>query len=321
MRSRSPLLWHSRAFTLVEILVVLAVIGILVALLLPAVQAAREAGRRTECCSRIKQLGLAAQQFHSTYERFPPGCLGPIPQAPTPPWDGQWSGSLCFLLPYLEVESLHDSLDTERENYGNVSLFDIDRLGDPYWKRTDSWKGAQTKLSAFLCPSENEQKTATTTIAIHLFEEEAPPKIWQIAGHFADDGGEVLGRTHYLGIAGVLGETGNRYWDRQKGVFCNRTRTRMSEIVDGATNTLLYGENTGGYTGSDLYLAFSWAGCGQGATTWGFGDGWAQWTSPHPGVCHFCMADGAVRAISTSIEEDVFRAASGIAEGKPVSIP
>ena len=321
MRSRSPLLWHSRAFTLVEILVVLAIIGILVALLLPAVQAAREAGRRTECCSRIKQLGLAAQQFHSTYERFPPGYLGPIPQAPPPPWDGQWSGSLSYLLPYLEVESLYDSLDEERGNYGNISLFDIDRQGKHYWKRTDSWKGAQTKLSAFLCPSENEQKPARTTVAIHLFEEKDSPMIWEIALHFENDEAEVLGRTHYLGIAGVLGETGNQYWDRHKGVFCNRTRTRMSEIVDGTSNTLLFGENTGGYTGSDLYLAFSWAGCGQSATGWGFGEHFAQWTSPHPGVCHFCMADGAVRAISTSIERDVFRAASGIAEGEPVSIP
>jgi len=306
-----------RAFTLVEILVVLVIIGILMALLLPAVQAAREAGRRTVCANRMKQIGSAAQQFHASNDHFPPGYLGPLPQAPTPPWIGQWNGSLTFLLPYLEMETVHDGMDNERENYGSVSLFNIDRVGHSYWKREDSWTTAQTELSAFLCPSEDPQRPARTTVTIHLFEDDDPPMIWEIGTHFADDSGEVLARTHYLGIAGVLGETGNRYWDRKKGVFCNRTRVRISEIIDGTSNTLLFGENVGGHASQDpdMNLAFAWAGCGQAATAWGFGDAWCQWTSRHPGIVHFSTADSSVRAVSPTIDQEVFTALSGIADG------
>ena len=311
-----------RAFSLVEILVVLAVIGLLMAMLLSAVQASREAARRNTCSSRLKQIGLAAHEFHSMHERFPPGHLGPLPQAPTPPWQGQWSGSLAFLLPFLEAGVVHDRMDDMRSKFDGVSLFDLDRTGEAYWHRNDSWTTAQTTLSVFLCPSENEAGTARTVVAIHLYKDKSAPVIWQIAGHFADDSGEVLGRTHYLGVAGVLGETGNRLADRKRGVFCNRTRVRIAEILDGTSNTLLFGENVGGKFGgdTDLDFAFSWAGCGQGATAWGLGDGWAQWTSRHPDIVHFCLADGSLKALSPSIARSVFEAVSGIADEQPARL-
>src|SRR5438874_4555111 len=88
-----------RGFTLVELLVVIAIIGLLVALLLPAVQAAREAARRTQCSNNLKQIGLAALQFEEVYKRLPPGAV----------WSssGTAKGSMyVYLLPYLEQSNL-----------------------------------------------------------------------------------------------------------------------------------------------------------------------------------------------------------------------
>ena len=87
---------RSRAFTLVELLVVIAIIGILVALLLPAIQAAREAARRAQCQSNLKQLGLAAMNYHSAKKSFPPGFVPSGPGGEIESWG--WG---VFLLPYV----------------------------------------------------------------------------------------------------------------------------------------------------------------------------------------------------------------------------
>ena len=306
------------AFTLVELLVVIAIIGILIALLLPAVQAAREAARRADCSNRLKQLGLAAHNFHDAHRRFPAGYLGPIPPSPAPPFLGQSSGALSFLLPYLELDAVHKNLDEDRANYGDISLFDINEVGESYWWRTDSWATAQIKLKAFLCPSETENRSANTIVTIHVFYDPATNSVVEAGGHFDNNAADVLGRTHYLGVAGVMGETGSPNWDIWRGVFSNRTKNRFSDIRDGTSNTLLFGENVGGYShiDPDLYHAFAWTGCGQAATFWGFGEDWLQWTSRHPGVVPFCLADGSVRAVSETIDHDLFKAASGMADGK-----
>ncbi|MGI9427248.1 MAG: DUF1559 domain-containing protein, partial [Bythopirellula sp.] len=102
-----------RGFTLVELLVVIAIIGILIALLLPAVQAAREAARRTDCKNNLKNIGLAAINFESTYRKFPPAAqsrTGSSWKQATPPPLARHNG-ISLLLPYFEQGSTYSKID------------------------------------------------------------------------------------------------------------------------------------------------------------------------------------------------------------------
>lgn len=300
------------AFTLVELLVVVAIIGILVALLVPAVQAAREAARRAQCLNNVKQLGLAGLQFQSAHRRFPPGYLGPQPQEPGDSWEGQWAGVLPLLLPYLELKSLHDQLGAD---LSDVPLFDIDREGEAYWRRDKAWELAQSRVSTFVCPSDNPYDSTDTLCRVHFYHDPDEHRVVCVGGVFANSAGNVLGRTNYLGVAGAMGHTGVPSWDKKAGIFSNRSKNDYRRIGDGASRTLLFGEVTSGpwhRTGGRIY-AFSWFGCGAMCTRWGFERYmWARFNSQHPGVVVFCYADGSVHGLDKQTDTSVLVALSSM---------
>ena len=123
-----------RGFTLVELLVVIAIIGILVALLLPAVQAAREAARRTKCVNNLKQMGLAIHNYISAHRgEFPPGC----PVSPNYPPSPRLQGLFSYILPFLEEKGIYDQLRLKNDVQSDL------------WNRMHRF----TEISTYVCPS------------------------------------------------------------------------------------------------------------------------------------------------------------------------
>ncbi|MFO0870546.1 MAG: DUF1559 domain-containing protein [Pirellulales bacterium] len=350
LSSRSPRAAR-RAFTLVELLVVIAIIGILVALLLPAVQAARESARRSQCTNNLKQIGLAIHNFHDTHQRLPPGYLGTSSHIPATYSNAQWLGTLSFLLPQLEQQNIYDRIQAVK----NVDQPTADPFVNPWpagpllpWWSTpigpngeDDWVTAQTRIRGFLCPSTNPySSTGGTSGNIHCHGLDGIGTC--TASYFA--GPSQLGRTNYLPSAGPMGAIPTSFpapsgaWIVYKGVFLNRNKESMAAVQDGLSNTIFFGETIGGrlITGSgsslrqtkQLEFSHSWMGSGPLATAWGLRDtayppthNWYQFSSEHPGAVQFLYGDGAVRSINWNIDLLVFRYLSSQADGIAAQVP
>ena len=130
-----------RAFTLVELLVVIAIIGILIALLLPAVQAAREAARRSQCTNNLKQLGIAIQNYHDVYKTLPYRIGGPS--------NNPYFSGLVALLPFVEQQGVFTQISTGG-TYGGVTY---PSFGANPWNM--AFLPYTTQISAFVCPSDS----------------------------------------------------------------------------------------------------------------------------------------------------------------------
>lgn len=210
--------WRS-GFTLVELLVVIAIIGILVSLLLPAVQAAREAARRMSCHNNLKQLGLAVHNFESARKSLPTGSESkPFPTAPTHPHNFYRWSVLAHLTPYLEQSNAYNAIDLETPLYPPTYQI-TPRNAIP----------ASLVVPLFLCPSDQARSVSK----------------------FQDSQGVTYdwGPTNYAGNAGsgILGGSG---FDVD-GVFFIRSQVRFADILDGTSNTALFSESLLG-TGPEI---------------------------------------------------------------------
>jgi prepilin-type N-terminal cleavage/methylation domain-containing protein len=295
-------------FTLVELLVVIAIIGVLVGLLLPAVQAAREAARRMQCSNNIRQLGLAAHNFESAYQRFPPGLMFPGPPARSAGLDVQWDqhsgiGHLVHLLPFMEQTAIYAGISTasnlspDTNGVGAVSGTP-QQLMNRYWWNTDSWGWAQWKLPAFLCPSDDPDAgtefslltpiafaaDANARPAMGFYSEATQNAAWH----------STVGKTNYLGCAGWGGRVGTSWvWnsatqgnpmddtmgrtpDELAGIFYHRSKTKIGHITDGTSNTILFGEVTGLFKNPSRSAgrerSFWWVSSGPMYTRWMMSD-------------------------------------------------
>ncbi len=327
-----------RGFTLVELLVVIAIIGILVALLLPAIQAAREAARRTQCTNNLKQIAIAAHNFHDTYNVFPPGSLamrvGANPPA-TVAYD-QGIGVFPFLLPFMELQGVRDQITvgldvkfttTDTGRPVNTVFFGSTFAGESPTYQT--WAAAQNKIGAFLCPSapggNPNGGVAISHVTYGCGAGCGTMTMWFYGPPVPD-----LGLTHYLACAGGMGRINDSGWDAWEGLFHNRSTTKMRDAVDGTSNTLMFGEHPGGYDANNaLQYSVSWMGAGPMPTAWGLRPPgnqarniWYQFGSFHPGTVLFALADGAVRQISVDVTDEAgkryFRGISAMRDGNPI---
>jgi len=229
-------------FTLVELLVVIAIIGILVSLLLPAVQAAREAGRRAQCQNNFRQVALALHNYHNTYRTFPPGSMYAQPIGNLP-WTGTYAwGMMMLTLPFIEQTAAYDTVDFSATDCGSY-IVNLQSTGqsDP----------SSYPIPLLICPSDPNGKRS-------LLSGPSGPLPWS-----GDCG--LLYAGNYLGVAGNQDgpiPSGGMWWGcngiyNGNGVFYNLSTTRLADVLDGTSTTLMVGER-----GIPSDIGWGWMICG-----------------------------------------------------------
>lgn len=286
-----PNLRSRRGFTLIELLVVIAIIAVLVALLLPAVQQAREAARRTQCRGNLKQIGLALHNYHEIFRMLPPQCVYsgldtvPVHSAANEAAYG-WA---TFILPQLDQGPLFNQL--------NVSGLELHLL----LQQTTLRPLTQTVLPIFRCPTDAALELNT----LRPFSN-------------APYGGTTAGTSNYVANAGTRW-INSQNWLNGKidswGTFLPSGKLRLDDITDGTSNTLLVGERswddlagvwvgTRNYQGTGDVGMRMIAGTVEAKINEVSANATGGFTSKHTGGAHFSLADGSVRFISENIQFD-----------------
>jgi prepilin-type N-terminal cleavage/methylation domain-containing protein len=310
---------YDRGFTLVELLVVIAIIGTLIAILLPAVQAAREMGRRAVCSNSLKNLSLAAQHYNLSLGSYPSGwiCSTDAAGNVVPYAEGWGWGAL--VLPYLEQRSLHTQLTVVGSRLDS-RLADI--AGEMARNRgmSPTHDSVRWPLKIFICASDSGYEQPGRVDAARAF----------MFGNGTSASGVApinVGVSSYVGVAGHRFVSGTI---RNTGMFYGNSGTRDADIKDGLSNTAMIGEretqichsgtwlgveNPAGLpipglppqSGFSHVVGYSYPKLNLGtldpmgtSTIWHGGCG-AGFSSNHPGVAQFAFVDGSIRVVQSGV--------------------
>ncbi len=304
-----------RGFTLVELLVVIAIIGVLVALLLPAVQAARESARRSQCTNNLRQIGVAMQNYHETYQRLPPGnhsCC----------W-GTWQMDILAFIEQRQLAELYTHLPENSEYFDFAYQYDV--LDLAHSPPISNLEVVKTRIPTLTCPSD-EPQVDSRDITFHNYVANY--------GNTNHIGWDYLtpSKPAYIKYLGspFVGDDWN---------VKHLHVVKFREITDGLSNTLLAAETVQGQ-GGDL-RGFTWWGWAAGFETFAVPNASEPDTmqqlaycnqlitsnppcngqsggnlfkatarSRHPGGVNVAMCDSSVRFVSDDVDLAAWRAAS-----------
>ena len=280
------------AFTLIEVLVTLGIVGLLLALLSPAVQTARESVRRMSCQSNLRQLGLAMSSYHDVHGMFPVGSRG---RSSGTIYKGSW-GYSAFLLPYLEARSSYSALGVSAADCCQfaISLQSAGNVPDPF----------SAPHRVFTCP--------TDPFSGALLESGPPGTI--LCGR--------LRTSTYLGVSGSYSFNCQGTQDGN-GMMFTRKGISLPQITDGTSCTLLIGERA-----VPENLEWGWPYCGgtecehylgveQGLRRRQAGSVQQFW-SWHSSAVHFLFADGHVRSLSVTINQELLEGLATRSSREPI---
>ncbi|MBX7104408.1 MAG: DUF1559 domain-containing protein [Gemmataceae bacterium] len=304
-----------RGFTLIELLVVIAIIAVLIGLLLPAVQKVREAANRLKCANNLKQLGLAAVNYHEQYGFFPISVsFESEGSSPAPANKLTGRGWILEALPFFEQDSLAQRFEPSRT--GSM-ISGTGGIMNPSVRPF-----LTTILPNLVCPSDNSPRVITTQYQLYG----QPVAVTSYKGCIGDTDMGYTVSIHQGSLPPTF------FTNKCNGIFYRNSyqdRVSIIHIQDGTSNTFLMGEDVPRYNNhsaafyangdhASCYAPLNYKPQPPDPSLW-----WnvMGFRSEHPGGANFCMADGSVQFVANGIKQSIYRALSTKARGENAELP